>query len=87
MSNRIKIFIMSIIILTTMVSYFFILKLVLDYSDGLEWPFFFWFFGGVAAYAILHYSYKLVMNIGKKRHATLNKNTIEIYASLRDFFH
>ena len=87
MLTRIQFLIMALIVITTAASYIIILQALLNTNIPLRWPLFFWFFGAVAAYAVMHYSHKLVCSIGKKRHATLNKETNEIYASLRDFFH
>lgn len=77
---------MALIVATTMAGYVVILQVLLDANIPLRWPVFFWIWGGVAAYAIMHYGYKLVCNIGKKRHATLNKNTNELYNELKNFF-
>jgi len=87
MLSRIQFLIMALIVVSTMVGYLVILQTMLNSNLPLRWPLFFWFFGSVAAYAVMHYSYLLVCRIGKKRHATLNNETNEMYASLRDFFH
>jgi hypothetical protein len=77
---------MALIVVATMAGYVVILQLLLDANIPLRWPVFFWLFGTVAAYAIMHYGYKLVCNIGKKRHATLNKSTNDICSQLKNFF-
>ena len=86
MLTRIQFLIMFLIITATSVSYFVILQLLLDANIPLRWPVFFWIFGGVAAFAIVNLGYFLVKKIGKKRHATLNKNTNELYNELKNFF-
>jgi len=87
MLTRIQFLIMFLISVSTIASYFAILDALINSDTPLRFTAFFWIFGGVAAYAVIYYAYILVRNIGKNRHATLNKNTNEIYASLRDFFH
>jgi len=87
MLTRIQFLIMALIVVTTSAAYIVILQALLSANIPLRWTVFFWLFGSVAAYAVMHYGYKYVRLIGRKRHATLNNNTNEIYASLRDFFH
>jgi hypothetical protein len=77
---------MFLIITATSVAYFVILQLLLDANIPLRWPVFFWIFGAVAAFAIVNFGYLLVKKIGKKRHATLNKSTNDLYSELKNFF-
>jgi len=74
MSNRNQILIMALIFVSTIAVYFVTLKLILDSGAQLRWAAFHWFFGAVAAYGVMQYSYSMVRNIGKKRHATLITN-------------
>jgi len=87
MITRIQFLIMALISVATIAGYFAILDALINSDIPFRFTAFFWIFGGVAAYAVMHYAYILVLNIGKKRHATLNRQTNEIYASLRDLFH
>jgi len=87
MLTRIQFLIMALIVVTTSAAYIVILQALLTANIPLRYPVFFWLFGSVAAYAVMHFGYLFVCKIGKKRHATLNKQTNEIYASLRNFFH
>jgi len=82
MLTRIQFLIMSLIVTAPSAAYIVILQLLLDANIPLRWSVFFWFFGGLAVFAILHFGYLLVRKIGKKRHATLNKDTNETYQSL-----
>lgn len=87
MLTRIQLLILFLIIAATSAAYIVILQALLNANIPLRWPVFFWFFGGVVALAIMHFGYNFVLKIGKKRHAKLNKQTNDIYASLRNFFH
>jgi len=86
MLTRIQFLIMSLISVATIASYFAILDALINSAVSLRFTAFFWIFGGVAAYAVMHYGYKLVLKIGKKRHATLNKSTNDLYNDLKNFF-
>jgi hypothetical protein len=65
---------MALIVVATSACYILILQALLVADIPLRWTVFFWIFGGVAAYAVMHFGYLLVRNIGKKRHATLNRS-------------
>lgn len=86
MLTRIQFLIMALIVVATSAAYIVILQALLNANIPLRWPVFFWIFGGVAAFAIMRYGFKLVCNIGKKRHATLNKKTNDLYSELKNFF-
>jgi hypothetical protein len=86
MLTRIQFLIMALISVATIACYFAILDALINSDIPLRFTAFFWIFGGVTAYAIMHYGYKLVILIGKKRHATLNKSTNDLYNELKNFF-
>ena len=64
-----------------------LLKMCIDSSLELKWSVFFWFFGACLVSAAVIGAFEFTQKMSKKRHATLNKNTDEMYTSLRDFFH
>lgn len=85
--NIFILFLMALGVLVTSASYILILKLMIDSDVSLSWCWYFWFFGGVAVYAIIYGLYILMRKFEKKRDEILNKKTNDIYQDLKDFFY
>jgi uncharacterized membrane protein YbhN (UPF0104 family) len=84
-----KILIIAALILSiamTSCMYVATLNYLID-NEAMRWAVFFWIFGGAFVGAVFCFIYHCLRSLNKKRHATLNEKTNNIYNDLKNFFY